>query len=579
MPLLEHLEHAWSAVSRVRHALRTPRRVEGVVVVSVGALRVGGVGKSVVARSVAQALGDLGVSAGIVLRGHRGTARGPLRVLPTMAPSMVGDEALEHVREGYPVWIGARRSLAVEGARAAGLAAVVLDDGFQHHGLARDLELVLVTALDAHASVLPAGPLREPRSALARADLLLTTDPEPFALDGRTVERVAVGARGLRDEGGALEPTARWIERRARLVTGIARAERVAALLGSLGIVVTEHWQYPDHGPIPSSAWTTPGPDLVVTTAKDAARSAPWRALLGPPRRVLAVQASLPSAVHRALQGVLRMRSAQFARGVVGAYPPRREHQEFPGERAGPDLALDPSMSAPTWAQESVGLLANTLPHAAGIFERCGIDYCCAGDVTLRVACARSGVSLEEVLGLLEARQEVRDPTFTDWTREPTPRVVEHLLESHHRYTREALRRATELLARVRAAHQARHPELEELQRVFDALTAELVPHLDREEQVLFPALLAWDRDPSAPPPAGTLEGVVRGMVSEHDNVGALLTRMYTLTRGYALPADACGRFAALYELLQGLQADLHRHIALESEVLFRRVLGAATQW
>lgn len=218
-----------------------------------------------------------------------------------------------------------------------------------------------------------------------------------------------------------------------------------------------------------------------------------------------------------------------------------------------------------------MGQLAMSVPHASTVFERCGIDYCCGGSVTLRVACARSGVSLEEVLTLLEARSTVRDPTFVDWTREPLSRVVEHLVDTHHRYTREALRRATELLVKVRAAHRDRHPELDELQRVFAALAAELGPHLDSEEHTLFPAAVAWERDRS--PPAG-LPGSLRTLVSEHETAGALLTRMYTLTRGYALPHDACGRYAALYELLQGLQADLHRHIALESEVLFPRLLG-----
>jgi tetraacyldisaccharide 4'-kinase len=304
MRLLSSLSDAWTVASELRHALRTPRRVPGIVCVSVGGLRVGGVGKSLVARAVAALYADAGAPSAIVLRGYRGSAREPQQVHAYSNPQVVGDEALEHAREGFTVWVAHERSAGVARARAGGAVVAVLDDGFQHHALARDLDLVLVTAADAHASTLPAGPLREPVGALGRADAVLTLDLEPFSLGGLHPTIVGLELQGLRDALGSLEDLAPWGGARVRLVTGIARPERVASLLGRAGLEPSQHWQYPDHHPIPTAAWTTPGADLVLTTAKDAARSDPWVTVPGPPRRTVVVRATLPGALSARLLGL-----------------------------------------------------------------------------------------------------------------------------------------------------------------------------------------------------------------------------------------------------------------------------------
>ncbi|MBI5513301.1 MAG: tetraacyldisaccharide 4'-kinase [Deltaproteobacteria bacterium] len=304
MRLLSRLSDAWTVASELRHALRTPRRVPGIVCVSVGGLRVGGVGKSLVARAVAALYADAGVPSAIVLRGYRGSARGPQQVHAYSNPQVVGDEALEHAREGFTVWVARERVEGVARAREGGAVVAVLDDGFQHHALARDLDLVLVTAADACASTLPAGPLREPVGALGRADGVLTLDPEPFRVGALCPTALGLELRGLRDAQGALEDVARWRGARVRLVTGIARPERVSGLLARNGLEPCQHWQYPDHHPIPTAAWTTPGADLVLTTAKDAARSDPWASAEGPPRRTVAVRTTLPGDLSARLLGL-----------------------------------------------------------------------------------------------------------------------------------------------------------------------------------------------------------------------------------------------------------------------------------
>lgn len=144
-----------------------PRRAS-VAVVSVGNLTVGGTGKGPLVRWLVATLRDAGATPVIALRGYRAGPQG-------------SDEALEHARllPGIRVAVGRDRAAAIDEALALDHAidVAVLDDGFQHWRLARDLDLVLIDAtrpaLD--APMVPAGPRREPIGALRRADAVIVT--------------------------------------------------------------------------------------------------------------------------------------------------------------------------------------------------------------------------------------------------------------------------------------------------------------------------------------------------------------------------------------------------------------------
>ncbi len=134
--------------------------VEGLRVVSVGNLAVGGTGKTPLAAWVAQTLAENGGRPAIVARGYG------------------RDELLLHARwnPDVPVVADPDRVLAARRARRAGADVVVLDDGFQHRRLPRDLDLVLLAAEDRFPGrLLPRGPYREPPSALERAHAVVVT--------------------------------------------------------------------------------------------------------------------------------------------------------------------------------------------------------------------------------------------------------------------------------------------------------------------------------------------------------------------------------------------------------------------
>ncbi len=169
-----------------------------VPVLSVGNLTVGGTGKTPIVGWLARQLLSLGSKPAVVSRGYGGTAgRGPRIVSEGRGPlcdaEECGDEPYLLARSlaGVPIVVGADRWAAATAAARLGIDVVVLDDGFQHRGLARDLDLVLLDAGDPFGGsrLLPAGLLREPLCSLKRADLVLITRSLPGESHD-TIERV-----------------------------------------------------------------------------------------------------------------------------------------------------------------------------------------------------------------------------------------------------------------------------------------------------------------------------------------------------------------------------------------------------
>jgi regulator of cell morphogenesis and NO signaling len=222
-------------------------------------------------------------------------------------------------------------------------------------------------------------------------------------------------------------------------------------------------------------------------------------------------------------------------------------------------------------------VLAN--PAAIRVFEELGIDYCCGGEKPLREACAASRLSVEVVLARLEAAPLPQPLQEKDWQREPLASLVEHIVSTHHAFVRGECPRLLDLLDKVCSAHGANHPELDRVRSTLEQLAEELKAHLLKEEQILFPYIVAAEqasaRGLSAPASCfGTVRTPVRMMMFEHDNAGQALRELRRLTNDYALPSDACLSYRTLYQALPAFETDLHRHIHLENNILFPRAIA-----
>ncbi|MCG3160771.1 MAG: Iron-sulfur cluster repair protein ScdA [Acidobacteria bacterium] len=229
-------------------------------------------------------------------------------------------------------------------------------------------------------------------------------------------------------------------------------------------------------------------------------------------------------------------------------------------------------------AMNTVRELAATSPGATRVFERVGIDYCCGGGLTLADACQTSGISVDDVVRSLEEAERAVQPGETNWMTESLAALSSHIVETHHVFTREELFRLERLLDKVCARHGENHPELIKLREPFLAMKQDLLPHMLKEEQVLFPYIERMERAVIGgrniqPPFFVTVRNPVRMMMTEHDAVGDLLREMRSLTSDYALPPDACMSYQTLYQSLAAIEADLHQHIHLENNILFPRAI------
>src|SRR5260370_19020182 len=147
-----------------------------------------------------------------------------------------------------------------------------------------------------------------------------------------------------------------------------------------------------------------------------------------------------------------------------------------------------------SFTTKTVRDLAVEIPDATRVFEKLGIDYCCGGDRTLDDACASVGVALNDVKNSLEMANaphaQFEEPNFLTAT---LTELIDHIVEKHHVFTKTEIARLRVLIEKVHDVHGQNHPELERLRSLFQSLSAELEPHMMKEERVLFPYVIQME--------------------------------------------------------------------------------------
>ncbi len=265
--------YGWGVQQKLAHA--RPKRIAAPVI-CVGNLTAGGAGKTPVAQAVRERLSRHGLAAATLSRGYGGRLRGPLRVDPSLHTAAdVGDEPLLLSQTGA-AWIGRNRTEAAAAMQAAGVEAIVLDDGHQNPSLAKDLSLVVIDAAApfGNGHLLPKGPLREPIcSGLARADAVVLMGPGPVpgevAASRRPVLRAAMKADSPVPDGPLVA------------FAGIARPQKFFDALAADGAELADCVPYPDHHPYSVAELgflrrlAAERGARLITTAKDHVRLAP----------------------------------------------------------------------------------------------------------------------------------------------------------------------------------------------------------------------------------------------------------------------------------------------------------------
>lgn len=276
-PLLRFLltPLAWGYAEVTRRKIRAAESLRvPAIVICIGNLTAGGVGKSPVVAGLRKRIQAIhGVRVATLSRGYKGRLKGPLKVDPEIHTAAdVGDEPLMLAHSGES-WIGADRAAAGQAMSDAGVEVILMDDGHQNPGLAKDLSIIVVDARAGFGNgyVIPKGPLRETvTDGLARADAIIVM--------GESGEPLVLHDAELPLYRGKITPTETPTQGRYVAFAGIGRPEKFFDTLAELGVDLRDSVPFPDHH-------TFSGPDLkylrrlakdhgarLITTEKDYVR-------------------------------------------------------------------------------------------------------------------------------------------------------------------------------------------------------------------------------------------------------------------------------------------------------------------
>lgn len=226
---------------------------------------------------------------------------------------------------------------------------------------------------------------------------------------------------------------------------------------------------------------------------------------------------------------------------------------------------MDAQLSMPR-PEDTLADLAKHRAGASRVFLRHGLDFCCHGMVPLAEACAKKG--LEPAALIAEIVAEEKDHEAPEqWEERPAHALIEHILLTFHQKHREELPRLAFMAKKVESVHADKEACPKGLHAFLEKMTRELEDHMDKEEQILFPAILGGAGPMVAMP--------IQVMEAEHKDHGKNLEELRRVAFNFEPPEEACGTWRALYLGLAELEGEIMRHIHLENYVLFPKVLAS----
>lgn len=211
-------------------------------------------------------------------------------------------------------------------------------------------------------------------------------------------------------------------------------------------------------------------------------------------------------------------------------------------------------------AERSLGELATALPGATAILRKEKLDYCCGGAKTLREAAAAKSLDLAELTAALETLAVTAPPVAE---AADSPVLIDQIVSRYHETHKRELPELIRLATRVEAVHRERPDVPAGLADLLERILGELTEHMHKEEFILFPLM----RNGGHP----AIGGPIAVMLGEHEDHGAHLRALETLTGDFVAPEGACNTWRALYLGLRKFADDLVDHISTENNILFPR--------
>lgn len=226
-------------------------------------------------------------------------------------------------------------------------------------------------------------------------------------------------------------------------------------------------------------------------------------------------------------------------------------------------------------AKRKVGEIVASDYRTAAVFEKHGIDFCCGGNDTLESVCENRQVNYKDLeKELLHARESKTAGENPDYGVMPLGELIDYIINVHHKFINDhgpVLRNYARKAAEV---HGKSDDSIIAVEVLLKRLLGELTHHMFKEENILFPHIknLASGRKEGQARFA-SVEMPIRMMEHEHEHASGILRAIRELSGNYTPPPRACNTHKALLWGIQELEADLHKHIHLENNILFPRAM------
>ncbi len=218
--------------------------------------------------------------------------------------------------------------------------------------------------------------------------------------------------------------------------------------------------------------------------------------------------------------------------------------------------------------------------RTSDVFLKYGIDYCCNGKSTLRAACELKGVDVEQVKQQLnEAISSVNSSSSLEFNQWPIDFLIDYIEYVHHHYLRENLSTVEELLARFIHSQNSKYNSFTELMDYFVGLKTDLLPHLEKEEKVIFPyikqvAHAYQSKESYASLFIRTLRKPLENVMHHEDEkLAQYIHRFRKLTNNYSCSVNASIAQRVCFAKLKELDSDLTQHMHLENNILFPKAI------
>ncbi len=211
--------------------------------------------------------------------------------------------------------------------------------------------------------------------------------------------------------------------------------------------------------------------------------------------------------------------------------------------------------------------------RTATIFRENGIDFCCGGKQSLEEACNDKGLEPSALFAKIE---EVRmspvnnSHNYKEWKLDF---LCDYIVNTHHLFVKKSLPDLVFYTQKIATVHGDHHPELIQIAKLFLEVSNELIKHLKKEEEVLFPSIKEVLKH-NSPELKMTIQSEIERMAGEHEFAGGTMDKINELSHQYNVPDDGCGTYQVAYKRLQEFEEDLHIHVHLENNIIYPKALN-----